>query len=263
MEKILQHDNDEITAAARTCQVVAPTLTPTEHPIVCHALSQETNATTQVTPSQPTARRAGPHMATIEETDENHTPHINRRPLAELEMKLSNASCHKRSRGLTTRINKAHTLADVQQQLRGLQRCQLQHDTGASHNITPDRAILLDYQPIPSMDINGVEKESPALTAIGTGKLPITSDEGDILTIECLYTPKAACTLLSPTAMCRQYSTVYTGFKTVANTSNNTGYLQLIHTDGVNHSTFGLFSEGNLWWHYAHKVGATTTAPVV
>ena len=263
MAKILPHENNEIKATVRTCHVIAPTSNPTEHPIICHALSQENNAVQPIITPPPTTRRAGPLMATIEEADETHPPIHKRRPLAELETKLSNASCHKRSRGLTARIHKAQTLAEAQQHLRGLQRCRLQHDTGASHNITPDRAILLDYQPIPNMAINGVEKTTPALTAIGIGQLPITSDEGDILTIECLYTPQAACTLLSPTAICRQYSNVYTGFKTVANTSNNTGYLQFIHTDGVNHSMFGLFSEGNLWWHYAHEVGATPTAPVV
>lgn len=213
--------------------------------------------------SKPTARRHALHMASIPEYNEEHLPHPTRPSMLKLERKLSNASCHKKLRGLTKRIHRAENMAAAQQQLRGLQRCQIQTDTGATHNLTPDRNLLLNYKSIPPMNINGVEKDTTALTAVGRGQLPVTSDEGDVLLLDCLHTPHAACTLLSPTAMCQQYSELYTGFKHVANTRNNTGYIQLVHCDGVNHTTFGLFMEDNLWWHYAHEIGAAPSTPIV
>lgn len=138
----------------------------------------------------------------------------------------------------------------------------MQNNSGATHTVTNNKDILVEYQSIDELPIAGLEKDTAALVTIGKGHLPITSDKGDILLINALYAPQAECTLKSPTAITTQYNDIYVRWSIHANTRTQNGYLQLINKDGVNHSTFAMYMENNLWYHYSqdqHTVEVTPT----
>jgi hypothetical protein len=86
----------------------------------------------------------------------------------------------------------------------------------------------------------------------GIGYLPIQSDEGDVILTECLYSEHAEGTLVSPTAIALEYKDIYMGWSMYANTKEENGYLQLHHIDGINHTTFRMYMENCLWYHYIH-----------
>jgi dUTP pyrophosphatase len=65
-----------------------------------------------------------------------------------------------------------------------------------------------------------------------------------------LYSEQAVGTLISPTAITKQYSEVFEGWTLFANTTNSSGYMKLIHHDGINHATLPMFCEDRLWYHY-------------
>ena len=134
--------------------------------------------------------------------------------------------------------------AEINRDKKGLEQCimldetKAQNDTGATHSITNNKHALVKFRAMPPLPIAGIAADGTAIYATGKGYLPIESDEGDTILVECLYSAQAAGTLLSPTAITMQYKEVYLGWSMHANTSNNTGYMQLMHADGVNHATF-------------------------
>ena len=176
--------------------------------------------------------------------------------LDQIQSKISSASCHKRRRGYDRRYQQQLKMADALKDTSGLVRCEVQgvekaqNDTGATHNITDNKTALHNYTPIPKLPIAGIASEGTAIYAIGRGYLPVQSDEGDILMVECLYSPHAAGTLVSPTAIALQYDDIYTGWSLYANTANDTGYLQFINHDGVNHASVTMYCEDSMWFHY-------------
>ena len=99
----------------------------------------------------------------------------------------------------------------------------MQNDSGVTHTVTNNKDILLDFETIDGLPIAGLEKDTAALEVTGKGRLPITSDEGDILIIDALYAPKAECTLISPAAITTQYDDIYVGWSIHANTCTSNG----------------------------------------
>ena len=180
-------------------------------------------------------------------TDDIETPTIH-----QLQYRVSTASCHKKLRG---RIRKLERHIIHSQQItdqKGITQCrvQTQNDSGASHSLTNNKNILHDFKPIPPLPINGVNKDDTALYATGIGYLPVQFDEGEMLLVECLYSGAAEGTLISPTAICEQYNSIYEGWTLHGNVEKHTGYLQLINHDGLNHATLTMYEEDRLWYHY-------------
>lgn len=258
LDKVLSHDANELRNHVRTC-IIHSYEPPTAPSIrTLHLYCNDDPDTVMPSPC-----KCHSTMATIFEADVKEDNPLPRRQIAEMEIKLSNASCHKRARGYVRRIKQATREAIEQQEQRGLQRCSIQNDSGASHCITPDQSIILNYERIPDMPVDGLQKDAPALTAIGKGQIPFLSDEGNLVLAECLYAPLAACTIVSPTAITKQYPDVYAGWTIHANTIDSTGYLQLVNLDGVNHSTFNIYEENNLWWHYASEIPKGEVQPTI
>jgi dUTP pyrophosphatase len=170
-----------------------------------------------------------------------------------IEKKISTASCHKRLRGLERKLDKAMRAAESTTKESGLLRCamQIQNDTGATHCLTNNKGILQKFRnlkkPIP---INGIEKDNVALTATGMGYLPLVFDDGEVLYVTCLYSEHAEGTILSPTAVAKQYHRFYHAWTIYADVGNNTGYLQFLHHDGLNHAKLPMYCEDGLWFHY-------------
>ena len=74
--------------------------------------------------------------------------------------------------------------------------------------------------------------------------------KGDRILVECLYSPDADGTLISLKAITTQYEEIFEGWTLFANTTTNSGYMQLIHRDGNNQATFSVYNEDRLWFHY-------------
>ena len=199
-----EYEDTEIRATVRQCQLITPQFrSPTEDDVLaCHCTSDDT-PTLKKTPIA--IHRATPNqLASIEEE-----PPPCMKPTLDMNTiirKLSNVSCHKRERGLVRKQKQREELATEQRGTKGLQRCRVyQNDSGASHTITPYQHTLLNFRPIDPIPVAGLEKDTTALHATGTGKLAFTSDEGDVLLIDALYTPDAETVLISPTAITKQY----------------------------------------------------------
>ena len=206
-------------------------------------------------------------LMTIRETyeDDDRTA---RKSMREITSKISTASCHKRRRGYQRKYEQRVLDCNAKRDLSGLIRCsminteRIQNDTGATHNITSNINVLHDYKHIPKIPISGIAAEGTAIYATGRGYLPVQSEEGDILMVECLYSEEAAGTLLSPTAIAMQYSDIYFGWTIYANVKNNTGFLQLINEDGINHLSINMYYEEGGWYHYI-KTGVLTDNPTI
>ena len=185
--------------------------------------------------------------------------------LGEVEYKISNASCNKRKRGWQRKYNIRVAKLNKDSDLRGLIKCQIrsQNDTGATHNLTNNQNILRHFQCIKPIAIDGINDNGPTLYATGLGYLPITFADGEILLVECLYSPQASSTLLSPTAMAIQHQTTFSGWSIHANIDNNSGYMQLINRDGINHAIIPMYSENRLWYHYLETNIQPNIKPVV
>ena len=183
------------------------------------------------------------------EDEDAYVPHVS---LQQIETRISNASCHKKRRGLLKRMTKMQTTMEQLRDTRGLLRCKMrtQNDTGATHCITDNKAILHKFRNITPLPISGIASNNTALHATGVGMITMTSEEGDKIIVECLYSPDAEGTLISPTAITSQYNEIFEGWTLFANTTNKSGYMKLIHNDGLNHATFPMYCEDNLWYHY-------------
>jgi hypothetical protein len=123
--------------------------------------------------------------------------------------KISSTSCHKQTRGLKKKLVKAMKAAVDTANERGLLRCamKLQNDTGATHCLTNNRNIPHKFCKLQRpILINGIEKDSVALTATGMGYLPLVFDKGEVLYVTCLFSEHAEGTILSPTAVAKQYN---------------------------------------------------------
>ena len=121
----------------------------------------------------------------------------------------------------------------------------------ATHNITGEKGVLQNFRRLSTpLPVNGLEKNSPALYATGIGYLPIVFRDGEVILAECLYSSDVAQTIISPTAITQQYKDVFVGWNLFANVREETGYLQLMNKDGINHPTLDMFCESNLWYHY-------------
>ena len=109
----------------------------------------------------------------------------------------------------------------------------------------------MHFKSIPLLLVAGIQKDNTSLYVTDTRYLPLTSKEGDTIIIECMYAASANYTLVSPSSITRQYDDIYTSWKLHSNTWEKYGYLQLVCEDGVNHTTFPIYIEGKLLYHYA------------
>ena len=171
------------------------------------------------TPVSPISRQMTHNsMPKIQEIDDSQ-PKFKIITLQSIERKIVNAPCPKRHRGLTNAHNKRCNIMYQQTELMGLQTCKImQSDSGTTHNLTNKKHVLLHFKNIAPVPIAGIQADDTALYATGTGLLPLTPDEGDTILVECLYSKSAECTIISPTAIIRQYKQIYTGWTHHSNT---------------------------------------------
>ena len=187
-------------------------------------------------------------------------PYKDKPDLVQLEKKFSNASVHKKRRGLSRRLSQRQRICMQQQDMRGLTRVKILHDNttltmqndpGSNRNICNKLNLLLNYKRIHRVPIGGIKKDQTAIYADGKGFFPWRSSNGDILLIEMLACPEAECTLLCPTAIVNQYPDVYYGWTLRCNQDEQAVTLELLNRDGINHSKFDTYMENDLWYHYA------------
>ena len=206
-------------------------------------------------------------LSTVDETEyEDELEYETKLTIPELCEKISSASCHKRIRGIQRTINRAEKVAQQTQDERGLLQCNIrvQEDMGATHCITNNKSILRNYKTLnKSIQINGIERDNVAVIATGIGFLPIVFDDGEVIYAKCLYSENADTTLISPTAISNQYGNTYHGWAMYADLVNNTGYMQLLHKDGINHAKLPMYCESGLWYHYLNTNIQGVTQPII
>ena len=121
---------------------------------------------------------------------------------------------------MSRKLSQRKVLARQQQDLSGIPRINilqsdndltLQNDPGSNRNICNKPHLLLNYKKIPPIPIGGIKREQPAIYATGRGLFPWRSKNDDVLLIEMLACPEADCTLLSPTAIVKQYPDMFYG----------------------------------------------------
>ena len=256
MNKIMEETDKELQRSVKQVFVHQAAPQPAhEYECKCH--------------NHPPVQHSKINLATVREADEEIIDEGGSyKSITSIEHKISTASCHKRRRGYARKLIQQTNIAQEAQDRRGIERCTMldenkaQNDTGATHSITNNKNALVKFRKIPPLPISGISADGTAIYATGKGYLPVQSDEGDTILIECLYSAQAAGTLLSPTAITVQYKDIYLGWSMHANTNNNTGYMQLIHADGINHATFSMFCENRMWFHYL-KIGEAPQQPTI
>ena len=124
-----------------------------------------------------------------------------------------------------------------------------QNDIGANISVTNDASIMHLYQDIDPYHVNGVQKETSAITCSGKGYIVWQSDDGDSLLVPIYYSKEADGTIISPNSIQQFYKNVYCGFHLFCDCDNKTGHLKFYNRDGINHSTFNSYSNNNLWYH--------------
>jgi len=98
--------------------------------------------------------------------------------LTTIERKISNASYHKRHRGLCNKKVKYCAMMRQQIALFGLQQCEIiQSDSGTTHNITDKKDSLMHFKSITPLPVAGIQKRDTTLCATSLGYLTLTSKE--------------------------------------------------------------------------------------
>ena len=160
----------------------------------------------------------------------------------------------KRYKGRRERDNRRHqTIMNAIQSAKGIYRVEmslkLQHDSGANICVTNNLKLLVNVTDA-HMDVNGCSDTGAALTCTKLGYLPWYSKTGERLLIKCYYSSTVSGTIISTSAIVKQYGDRYSGWSFNANQDNHIATLQLTARDGVSHTDFDLYEENLLWYHY-------------
>ena len=125
-----------------------------------------------------------------------------------------------------------------------------QEDNGANRTCTSNKNLLINFKSIAPYPINGVNSDGPALHCTGIGYLPWKNEVGEVLLIECLYSPSIQGTIISPNAVVSQFKTKFSGYEICNDFDTRAGECKFIARDGYSHITFTTYMENNLWFHY-------------
>ena len=132
---------------------------------------------------------------------------------------------------------------------KGIYRAHIQHDPGANVIITNNKESLLNFRKSP-LTINGCNSDGPALKCLGYGYLPWYSKAGDKLLLRCYYSSSASGTIISPQAIVQQYRDLYSGWEFRADEDSKCATLHLLKRNDTSTTSFDLFQENLLWFHY-------------
>ena len=160
----------------------------------------------------------------------------------------------KRYKGRRDRDNRKHnaimnTIANSKGIYRVKMSLKLQHDSGANICVTNNIKLLVNVQDS-DMKVNGCSDTGTAMTCTKVGFLPWYSKTGERLLIKCYYSAAASGTIISTSAIVKQYSDRYSGWSFVANQDSRSATLQLTARDGISHTDYELYEENLLWYHY-------------
>ena len=108
----------------------------------------------------------------------------------------------------------------------------------------------MDYKPIPAYPIGGVKEGEAAIHCTGIGYLPWQASNGEKILVRTYYSEEVGGTILSPTDIVVQHKERYSAWNLHANVDSSIGTFTLLGRDGVSHTTFPMYMENNLWFHY-------------
>ncbi len=133
-----------------------------------------------------------------------------------------------------------------------------QSDSGANRVVTDNIDLLIDAHAIDPVPMSGCNKDDEnAIVCTAIGKLPLTTLSGETLLVTCYYSAEVDGTIISPTAICAQFSDRYYAWLQYSNCVSRKGTVTLLGHDGVDNEVFPVYSSNNLWYHEPYSVGPT------
>ena len=125
----------------------------------------------------------------------------------------------------------------------------IQSDSGANRIVTDDITILDNLQHIQNYPMGGCNKDDVAIVCTAKGMLTLTDTDGRTLRVLAYYSKEVDGTIVSPTAIIRQHSSVFSSFIQYSNCDNNTGNIKLIGREGYEDFKMNLQCKNDLWYH--------------
>ena len=90
----------------------------------------------------------------------------------------------------------------------------------------------------------------------------LRSKEGTTIKAEAYYSAQVDGTIISPTTLVRQNSTIYSGWIHHANCDDNKGYISLIPRTSDEHATLPVECHNDLWYHITDSIQGSTTPQI-
>ena len=129
-----------------------------------------------------------------------------------------------------------------------------QSDSGANTSATNNINLLTDITYIDPVPVNSASNQAQPMKMLAVGKIHLRTITGQTITPTCYYSPDIDGTVISPDAICREFSNEFRGFSKICNTQKNEGFLTLDPVDWNKqdshlHVVLPLTSHNNLWYH--------------
>ena len=129
-----------------------------------------------------------------------------------------------------------------------------QSDSGANTSATNNINLLTDVQYIDPVPVNSASNQAQPMKMLAVGKIHLRTITGHTINPTCYYSPDIDGTVISPDAICREFSNEFRGFSKICNTKENEGFLTLDPVDWKKqdshlHIILPLTSHNNLWYH--------------
>ena len=127
---------------------------------------------------------------------------------------------------------------------------QYQSDSGANRNVTNQKELLIHYKSIKPYSISGVNQDAAGnIECVGEGDMILRTDGNRTMLIRTLHSPNSSGTIISPTAVAKQYSHRYSGWILETDCVAGVGSLKLLCRNGIQSDEFTLYSNNDLWYH--------------
>ena len=124
-----------------------------------------------------------------------------------------------------------------------------QSDTGANTNATNNLNLLHDVVYIKPVQVNSASVANP-MKMLAIGRIHLQCTNGEILKPISYYSPDIDGTIISPTAIVREFNDRFTGFSKVCDCSKKQGYLSFnTHDANAQQAIIPLTSKNDLWYH--------------
>ena len=140
-----------------------------------------------------------------------------------------------------------------------------QSDSGANQIVTNNFEALVNVTAIEPINMGGANTNKEAdIICTHKGELPIQSDTGEMLYPTAYFCKEVDGTIISPTALTKQFSQKISGWLQHSSTDDNTGTITLLARDGQNF-VCPTICLNDLWYHVIKpaKLPHKSTTPII